>query len=118
MNNKYIFPYFDIRFERGIGINDLLTSVVFNTWIRKKYRGKYYLWEVTRRFEYRDGVDPMVILKDQQIFFSEVYNVIMFGKVNPKMMKQYFGRTVPFFELDPNQDPEENRLLYIKKSYE
>lgn len=113
---KQIYPFYDItRYDtRCDRANDHIRFEV-ETWVRKKHRGKYYLWYVKRSFEYEkpQAIDAsLVFMKDLQIFFADVYKVLLFGKIDPKIMHEHYGRTVPLFELDKNQDSEENRLIF------
>ena len=116
MNDKLIFPFVEIIFIDG-AMRGIISGVRFQTYVRKKHNGKYYLQNVIRRIDYQHPVDMMTVWKDQQLFFADVYNVIMFSKISPKIMVLRNGYTRPLVELDKNQQSEEERCLYIDKNF-
>jgi len=116
MHDLPIFPNIEVALIHGVAISpntsDGISGARFSTLVRKKHRGKYYLQRVIRNIDYPIPVDVMTIFRDQNIFLGDIYRVLMLGKVNPKMILLYYGRPRPAFELDPDQRPEEERLIY------
>jgi hypothetical protein len=113
MKTKSIFPFIEVIF---IGNSYRISDIRFETYVRKKHRGKYYLWEIYRIFHYPENISDGLnqIFKDQNIFMKDVYRTILLGKVNLKLVHEINGVFVPLFELDPDQTPEEERLITIK----
>jgi len=109
MSDKKIFPQTDTVFIKD-SFSNLLSGVIYLTWLRKKYRGKYYLQCVIRRINYSTPVEVMTALRDQYLFFSDIYNNLLFSKVDPKMMLISNGCERHAFELDTDQRSEEERL--------
>lgn len=82
-----------------------------DTYLRKKHRGKYYLWHFHKDREIRNtpGLRENDILNEIEQFHAEVYRVLILGKIAPKAVDpRVFDRSI--FELDPDQRSEEERL--------
>jgi hypothetical protein len=111
INEKNIYPavYMNLMKSSAYPEKDILT---LDTYLRKKHRGKYYLWRFNRQREIdsKDGIREHDIICEIQQFHSEIYRVMILGKIVPKSIHPLvFDRSV--FELDPDQRSEEERLL-------
>jgi hypothetical protein len=107
MKQKAIYPEIDIQILYMGG----KTLVTLETFLRKTYRGKYYLWKFWKEFETVGdliGEEAIVLMKR---FNKEVYRTIILGKVDPKLVLHTGGICRPAFELDTDQTPEHVRLI-------
>jgi hypothetical protein len=89
------------------------SAVILHTNIRKKHRGKWYLWEVHKRYSASPGAPTtqefLPMLYNQ--FNRDCYMVIMFGVVNTKLEHDDgLGHTGNVFKLDYDQRDEMERL--------
>lgn len=109
-HRKFIYPEVLISLEADN--SPRYSSVQFETYIRLKYRGKYYLCKVYKDSVIKPGIEReteiMMLMKH---FYSEVYRYQTMMKVDLKMViPQPMGPDKPVFELDPDQSTEEERL--------
>jgi hypothetical protein len=115
VEKKVIYP--EIKVSRamihGVGNSQ---SVIFHmkieTYLRKKFRGKFYLQKFFRECEiqYQD-MSLDYVIGELNHFNAGVYKTIILGKVDLKLVfPQHIGPDKPVFELDPDQTPEEERL--------
>jgi hypothetical protein len=103
---EYIYPSIEIISHTIEGVG---TTMSFDTTLRKKHRGKWYLWKINRIWSYKYDFDLNTPLK---IFHAEVYNVIILGKINTSLVDMDGNK---IFKLDPNQQSEEERLSQFMK---
>jgi hypothetical protein len=115
IERKHIYP--DIKIAKAI-IHSPGNSVPnifhikFETYLRKKLRGKYYLQKFYMECEIpTSDVNMELILGELNHFNAGVYKSIILGKVDLKLIfPQHMGPARQVFELDPDQTPEEDRL--------
>lgn len=72
--------------------------------VRKKYRGKYYLWLVVQTIQGDDDAQYDFMLDR---FYADVYNTIVFGKVTRWLIDN------ELVVLDPIQCSEERRMRIL-----
>ena len=87
------------------GDNSLLN---FETYIRKRHNGVWYLWLVTRWMNERK-ITSADIISELQDFHEECYRVVLFGIVQPTLT-DHRGRNI--FPADEDQRDEADRLDY------
>ena len=98
---KYIYPNVNIKSHSIDGLGE---TTLMETTLRKKYRGKWYLWEFYKIcHEYSSDKSSVV-----NTFHAEVYNHIILGKISLKLVNTQGER---IFKLDSNQESEEERLM-------
>lgn len=110
MNSKYIYPkIYHLLLENGNSHERLLR---LETYLRVKHRGKYYLWRFYRQTEFKPNLvyPGTEIFEAIEIFVAEIYRIQLFGKVNPKLMREDNGVMRPVFKLDTDQRSEAERL--------
>lgn len=93
---KFIYPI--INCERKSN------TLHLQTFLRKKHRGKWYLWEFVRNAYVPEGNNDFTAAISS--FSRDIYLTQMFGKVDLKLTVE--GQ--PLFKLDFNQQSEEERL--------
>jgi hypothetical protein len=105
---KFIYPNVFMHLHHDHRQKEVLT---FDTYLRKKHRGKYYLWHFhwDREIEVGEGKREYSILLEIEQFHGEVYRTIILGKVSTKIIDPRYNTQI--FELDPDQTPEEERLM-------
>lgn len=80
--------------------------------LRLKYRGKYYLTRCLKSWEIDLNVEGISLLGYTTQFHSEIFRYLKFMKVDLKMIiPGHFDPPKQVFELDPDQTPEEERLM-------
>lgn len=87
-------------------------TLSMETFLRKKHRGKWYLWPFSRNAYVPEG--RMDFSSAVSSFNRDIYMVMLYGKVDPKM-KGFGGE--PYFKLDSNQMDEKLRMRpldYVK----
>jgi hypothetical protein len=94
---KHIYPI--INCERSEN------TLLLNTTLRKKHRGKYYLWEFERRAFVPDGNNDYTAAISS--FNRDIYLCQMFGNIDTKLI---YKDGTKIFQLDINQQSEEERL--------
>lgn len=111
MRERKIYPKVDMYFEQDA----MGQKIVFRTSLRKKHRGRWYLWDVVENYYHEHELSREELIETLNQFYSQVYKAIMFGKVNLKLIVERNGVVMPVFKLDPDQRAEEERLsLFIK----
>lgn len=119
MNSVYkkpIYPEIEIkraalnnRFHEGSTNHVRLMS-----YVRKKHRGKWYLILIMDRYERNSremDYDFRETTRMMNKFHNTAYRTLISFKIDLKH-KPPLGEK-PYFELDPNQQDESERLLYI-----
>ena len=109
MDTKNIYPAVFMNLIKVYGGRE---SLKMDTYLRTKYRGKWYLWHFHRDRDISSdpGKRENDILTEIEQFHGEVYRVMILGKIAPKSVHPLvFDRSV--FELDPDQRSEEERLI-------
>ena len=113
INDKFIYPEVKVILEVGNKKNEF----TLETYIRLKYRGKYYLCKCKKQSEVSDNLSEKVdIICEMKHFYAEVYKYQKLMKVDLKIIIP--GNWEPprrVFELDPDQTPEEERLQPDKR---
>ena len=105
---KNIYPMVFMNLIKVYGGRETLKM---DTYLRKKHRGKYYLWHFhkDRDISSDPGKRENDILTEIEQFYGEVYRTLIRGKIAPKAIDpRAFDRSI--FELDPDQQSEEERL--------
>jgi hypothetical protein len=112
-NDKFIYPEVKVILEVGNNKNEF----TLETYIRLKYRGKYYLCKCKKQSEIADnGSEKVDIICEMKHFYAEVYKYQKLMKVDLKMIiPGNWESPRPVFELDPDQTPEEERLQPDKR---
>lgn len=109
-SKKFIYPEVKILLE--VCSAPRTTSLSLETYIRLKYRGKYYLCKVCKSFDIKAGFNREVdIITSIEQFYSEVYRAQMLMRVDLKMVIGHYDPPVPVFELDTDQTDERERLI-------
>ena len=109
MNEKFIYPAVYMNLSKDLRRTEVLT---IDTYLRKKHRGKYYLWHFhrDRDIDTKEGLREYNIITEIEQFHGEVYRTLLLGKVPTKLVDpRIFNRKI--IELDPDQTPEEERIL-------
>lgn len=87
---------------------NIIRNMKLSTILRKKHNGIWYLWHFYKQLEF---IPNETFAKDRDmtisLFHTEVYNVLMRGKIDPKAMSIYGAK---MFTEDPSQISEEERL--------
>jgi len=108
MKEKAIYPKINIEV---IYHTENKSLVRLETYLRKLYRRKYYLWRFCKETELGNDIfSPNDLLTILVKFNTEIYRAQVLGEVNPKLRTEINGFLKPVFELDPDQTPEEDRL--------
>jgi hypothetical protein len=111
MDDKYVYPNVSVKM---FSIQDKAISfvLVMETWLRKKHRGKYYLQKFYNEYYIADNDNKDAnIVAEINHFHSNVYKVIILGKVDLKLVFiNHWGEDRNAFELDLDQTSEEERL--------
>lgn len=108
--HKYIYP----AMRSTIKDNGKEIALTVETSLRKEHEGKWYLWKFWKKCVYKN-YDELIahtpIVRDMT--HREVYHAIILGKINLQIKD---GDGFSIFDLDPNQEPETERLnkLLIK----
>jgi tRNA G37 N-methylase Trm5 len=93
-------PIFPMIISKRLG-----NTLSLETVLRKKYRGKWYLWEFNRRAYVKEGT------QDQSAaitgFMRDIYMAMLYGKVDTKVTYKDGGKV---FKLDENQMDEKLRM--------
>lgn len=101
---KSVYPNVFIRKNK---FTDGSFNLILETYLRKKYRGRYYLQQFYRNvFVNSDDA----VLSFIEHFHSEVYKSIILGKVDLKIISGIPPHR-KIFNLDDNQISEEERLI-------
>lgn len=113
INKKFIYPDVKVILEVGNKKNEF----TLETYIRLKYRGKYYLCKCRKESLIDSGgTETIDIICEMKHFYAEVYKYQKLMKVDLKMViPGNWEPPRPVFELDPDQTPEEERLQSKKK---
>ena len=111
MKGKAIYPLINIERLRYGDIH----IIRFETYLRKTYRRKYYLWKFYREWEFKGEVNiSEEIITALDMFHQGVYRAIILGKVDPKLILHTGGVLRPAFERDLDQTPEGERLIKLQ----
>jgi hypothetical protein len=109
MTQKSIYPKIDVRVVYHM---DQKSVMYFETYLRKTYRRKYYLWKFYREVTIGSKIfTPEEVLDSMIRFQTEIYRCQILGKVNPKLIMQVGGVNYPLFEKDTDQTPEHVRII-------
>lgn len=95
---KPIYPKIEIRETEA-------TIELFTT-LRKKHRGKWYLWEFYQKYLYRGDKDKQKVQLIERLH-QEVYFIIITGKISNKIVDMNGS---PLFRKDQNQISESERI--------
>lgn len=98
--NKPIYPVINSK-----RLSDTLT---LETYLRKKHKGKYYLWKFQRNAYVPEGRTDLSSAFSS--FNRDIYLAQLHGKID---VKKKYGSGKLFFELDPNQMDEKLRMKPI-----
>ncbi len=93
-----IFPLFNVY--------KIMGGYAFHTVLRKKYRGKWYLWTFYRKLVCDN---PKFESQVFSAFMMDIYLIMLLGKVKPKLM----GPDGFVFVLDDDQRDEVERIRDI-----
>jgi len=97
---EHVFPVIKCQREEN--------TLVLETFLRKKHRGKWYLWKFTRNAYVPEGQTDYTAAISS--FNRDIYLCMLKGKVEPKL-------TYPsgdfIFKLDINQESELTRLTKL-----
>jgi hypothetical protein len=82
--------------------------LILETWVRKKkkYSKRYYFMHYFREAIVK-GQDELVSMINH--FHAEIYRGLILMKINPQLVASEHPWE-PIYQLDPNQEPEEERL--------
>lgn len=113
---KATFPIYPLVAIKEIEINEFhfpAKQISFATTVRKEYEGKYYLWDICRKYifsfsEYEKGKTDF--LKNM---YAETYNIIILGKIDTSLIYN-LEPWKNVFELDDDQTLEYDRLISLQ----
>jgi hypothetical protein len=105
-----VIPYYpDFFAEDFSGINSDTRVVKISSYLRQKHNGIWYKVLFVRVITYNICLDPLLAAKDaKDLLRKEVYNFMLFGKIDPKIKNNY---DEPVFPEDEIQIEEDERLI-------
>jgi hypothetical protein len=95
---KPIFPHIAVERQKN--------TLVLDTYLRKKFRKKWYLWHFHRKAYVPEGQNDYTAAISG--FNRDIYMCMLFGKIDPKAT--YMDGT-PIFELDIDQERTEKERM-------
>lgn len=108
VDSKKVYPNVLVSLEVGGNERNRLS---FETYVRLKHRGKYYLTRHFKEFEIKTGLhtSQLEIISHMSHFYAGVYKGLLLAKVNLKLVVPgEFDR--PVFVLDKDQRSEKERM--------
>jgi hypothetical protein len=113
--DKRIYP--DVKVEavllmKGGELPENTFRVTLETYLRKKYKKKYYLWRVWKEYyTLAHELSAASVADGANRFHEEVYRSLILGKIslNIEVEEPMMPRR-KLFELDPDQTSEKKRL--------
>lgn len=123
----FIYPDYDISeaFMPKVDIaghDNIWYHSMFSTKVRKRFEGKWYLIKVVTRQEiaFTDSKELDKFRQEAQKFFiRECYKCLMFYKIDKALDLNIegTGKWSVSVEIDPNQNPEEDRFYIVSARY-
>jgi len=103
-------PYYPDFFVEDFSTENLDRRVVkVSTYLRQKHDGIWYKVLVVQEHSYETTLNPLLAAKEvQDILRKEVYNFMLFGKIDPQLKDNY---RKPIFPEDEIQIEEDLRLI-------